>query len=71
MDDFSPPSILPFFTALFFLNKAGGTQRGGQRNKKGVGLRSPHLCVRGEDGDGLPRAPDRFAAGSGEGAAQP
>lgn len=24
--DFSPPSILPFFTALFFLSEAGGAQ---------------------------------------------
>lgn len=46
--DFPPSSILPFFTALFFLNKAGGAQRGGQCGKKGAGLRAPHLSVRGE-----------------------
>lgn len=57
MGDFSPPSILPFFTALFFLSEAGGAQGGGQRGKEGAGLCSPHLCVRGEDGDGLSPSP--------------
>lgn len=73
MRDFSPPSIHPLFTAMFFLNKAGEVQRAGQRGKEGDGLRARHLCVRGRTATAVPfpRAPDWLAAGSGEGAAQP
>lgn len=42
VDDFSPPSILPLFTALLFLNEAGGGRRAelGVRREPGWALRT-------------------------------